>query len=319
VVEPVATDGSPEPLLEEPAPEANEPVTAADSTKAEADDSAVEVAGENIAAEAPPETPKPVLPREPLVDFSKLPPPTVTVTIAAAGVPPSTTPVVLPEDGDAVIVDFVRGDDLSEPLTLRLEEIGFTGNTSPWANGQYALSNAGLLNFPVGQERARITIRPADDPRREPDQQSTLRLRPVDAADVELAIVNVTLEDDDRRAFENRLPVNTLGFSQSQVSVNEADPAVQIDVMRFNPDDTAIFVSFSVEDLTATEGEDYFAPGSYTISFAPGQHTARLLIPLVQDSRAEGDEAFVVKLSVDPETQPVNVTPNVAVMIRDDE
>ena len=43
------------------------------------------------------------------------------------------------------------------------------------------------------------------------------------------------------------------------------------------------------------------------------------MIPLVQDSRAEGDEAFVVKLSVDPETQPVNVTPNVAVMIRDDE
>ena len=258
-------------------------------------------------------------PRRTLVDFSKLPPPTVVITIADQGVAPSTTPVVLPEDGDAVIVDFVRGGDLGVPLSLRLEEIGFTGNTSPWANGQYALSNAGLLNFPVGQERARLTIRPANDPRREPDQQSTLRLRPVDAADTELAIVNVTLEDDDRRAFENRLPANTLGFGQNQVSVNEADPAVQVEVMRFNPDDTAIVVDFSVEDLTATEGEDYFAPGSYTISFAPGQHTARLLIPLVQDSRAEGDEAFVVKLNVDPETQPVNVTPNVAVMIRDDE
>ena len=89
--------------------------------------------------------------------------------------------------------------------------------------------------------------------------------------------------------------------------------------MRFNPDDTPITVGFSVEDLTATEGEDYFGPGSFTISFAPGQRSARLLIPLVQDSRAEGDEAFVVKLNVDPATQPVNVTPNVAVMIRDDE
>jgi hypothetical protein len=269
--------------------------------------------------EEPQETLQEVIPREPLVDFSKLPPPSVIVSVATNGVPAATTPVVLPEDGDAVIVDFVRDGDLGVPLTLRLEEIGFTGNTSPWANGQYALSNAGLVTFPVGQERARITIRPADDPRREPDQQSTLRLRPVDAADTELAIVNVTLEDDDRRAFENRLPGNTLGFAQSQVSVNEADPAVQIDVMRFNPDDTAVVVGFSVEDLTATEGEDYFAPGSYTISFAPGQSTARLLIPLVQDSRAEGDEAFVVKLNVDPQTQPVNVTPNVAVMIRDDE
>ena len=226
---------------------------------------------------------------------------------------------MLREDGDAVIVDFVRDGDLASPLNLRLEEVGFTGNSSPWANGQYALSNAGLLTFPIGQERARISIRPADDPRREPDQQSTLRLRPVDAADAELAIVNVTLEDDDRRAFEDRLPTNTLGFAQSQVSVNEADPAVQVDVMRFNPDNTSLVVDFSVEDLTATEGEDYFAPGSYTISFAPGQRSARLLIPLVQDSRAEGDEAFVVKLGVDPKTQPVNVTPNVAVMIRDDE
>jgi hypothetical protein len=101
--------------------------------------------------------------------------------------------------------------------------------------------------------------------------------------------------------------------------VNEADPAVQVDVMRFNPDETAIVVGFSVEGLTATEGEDYFAPGSYSISFGPSQSSARLLIPLVQDSRAEGDEAFVVKLSVDPESQPVNVTPNIAVMIRDDE
>jgi hypothetical protein len=260
-----------------------------------------------------------IIPTEPLIDFSKLPPPTVLVTIATAGSARPTTSVVLNEDGDAVIVDFVREGDLGVPLTLRLEEIGFTGNVSPWANGQYALSNAGLVRFPVGQNRARITLRPADDSRREPDQQSTLRLRPVDAADTELAIINVTLEDDDRRAFESRLPPNTLGFGQSQVSVNEADPVVQVDVMRFNPDETAIVVGFAVEGLTATEGEDYFAPGSYSISFGPGQSSARLLIPLVQDSRAEGDEAFVVKLSVDPETQPVNVTPNIAVMIRDDE
>jgi hypothetical protein len=316
VVEPVATEAPAAPLVDEPAPEADEPARAVEKIEPELNEAAVEVVENELLDETPAATP-PVV--EPLVDFSKLPSPDVVVSIAALGVPSSTTPIVLPEDGDAVIVDFVRGGDLGIPMALRLEEISFTGNSSPWANGQYALSNAGLLNFPIGQERARITIRPANDPRREPDQQSTLRLRPVDAADTELAIVSITLQDDDRRAFENRLPANTLGFGQNQVSVNEADPAVQVDVMRFNPDDTAIVVEFSVEDLTATEGEDYFAPGSYTISFAPGQQTARLLIPLVQDSRAEGDEAFVVKLKVDPESQPVNVSPNVAVMIRDDE
>jgi hypothetical protein len=159
----------------------------------------------------------------------------------------------------------------------------------------------------------------ASDPRREADQQSTLRLRPTDAADAAVALITVTLEDDDRRSFETRLPTNTIGFAINQVTVSESDPAVQIDVMRFNPDNTPMTVGFRVEGLTATEGEDYFGPGRYELSFAPGQRSVRLLIPLVQDSRAEGDEAFVVKLNVDRESQPIDVSPNLAVMIRDDE
>ncbi|MBT8081213.1 MAG: protein kinase [Gammaproteobacteria bacterium] len=263
--------------------------------------------------------PDPAARRAPLVDFSALPAPTATVTFSLAGPAAEPTRVILREDGGPVIVDFVRDGGVQAPLTLRLEEIGFSGNRSPWATGQYALANSGLLVFPAQQPRARMTFFPAGDALREPDQQSTLRLRLTDSAESRLAIVNVTIEDDDRRTFENQLPVNTIGFAASQVSVSEADPAVQVDVVRFNPDASSIVVGFSVEDHTATEGEDYFAPGSYSVSFGPGQRSTRLLIPLVQDNRAEGDEAFVVKLGVDPETQPMSVSPNIAVMIRDDE
>jgi hypothetical protein len=49
------------------------------------------------------------------------------------------------------------------------------------------------------------------------------------------------------------------------------------------------------------------------------QRSARRRIALVQDTRSEGDEAFVVKLLLDKETQPNSVSPNLAVMIRDDE
>ena len=262
---------------------------------------------------------QPEVPKVNLVDFSKLPPPAAIVRISPGGPVGVPTRVVLREDDGPVIVDFIRDGDLEAALTLRLEEIGFTGNRSPWGSGQYALSNSGIVAFPTGQERARITLRAASDPRREADQQSTLRLRLADTAESELAVINVALEDDDRRSFEGRLPTNTIAFATSQVSVSEADPAVQIDIIRFNPDSTSIVVGFTVEDLTATEGEDYFAPGSYSISFGPGQRSARLLIPLVQDSVAEGDEAFVVKLVVDNETRPANISPNLAIMIRDDE
>ena len=265
------------------------------------------------------EIPKPEVRAADLVDFSKLPPPSAIVNFSLDGPVGSPTKVVLLEDADPVIVDFIRSGDLATALTLRLEEIGFSGNRSPWASGQYSLSNAGLVAFPVGQHRARIVLQAASDPRREADQQSTLRLRLADTAESELAIIDVSLQDDDQRKFEEGLPANTVAFATSQVSVSEADPAVQIDIIRFNPDDTSMDVEFRIEDLTATEGEDYFAPGNYSISFGPGQRSARLLIPLVQDAVGEGDEAFAVKLVVENETRPAGVSPNIAIMIRDDE
>ena len=316
----------PEPILEELEAEAEpeimtvgEPVT--DGSRAQTPDEGLieETVGELEVAEFEEPEPEPVVQYENLVDYSTLPPPAAIVTFALDAKAGDSTRVLLREDGDSVIVDFVRQGDLAAPLALRLEEIGFSGNRSPWGAGQYALSNAGLVAFPAGQERARITLTAASDPRREADQQSTLRLRLADSPESELAIINVTLEDDDQRAFEGRLPTNTIAFAASQVSVSEADPAVQIDIVRFNPDSTSVVVGYTVEDLTATEGEDYFATGTNSISFGPGQRSARLLIPLVQDSRAEGDEAFVVKLAVDHETRPSNVSSNIAVMIRDDE
>ena len=93
---------------------------------------------------------------------------------------------------------------------------------------------------------------------------------------------------------------------------------MQLDLVRLNPDDTAVIVTFSLEDITATEGEDYFAPGALRVSFGPRQRTARLLIPLVQDALSEGDEAFVVKLDQGDDISPT-ITRNVLVRIIDDE
>jgi hypothetical protein len=254
-----------------------------------------------------------------LIDYSALPPPIEIVRFSLNADAGEPTKVVLREDGDPVIVDFIREGGADAPLTLRLEEVGFSGNRSPWATGQYALSNSGLVVFPEGQERARVTLRAASDPRREADQQSTLRLRLADSAESELATLSLTLEDDDQRAFEAELPANTIAFAVGQASISEADPAVQIDLVRFNPDDTSVEIDYTVADITATEGEDYFAPGTYSVLFGPRQRSARLLIPLVQDSDAEGNEAFVVEIVSDPESRSVDVFQRIVVMIRDDE
>lgn len=254
-----------------------------------------------------------------LVDFSKLPQATEIVAFTPGRAAGSPTTVVAREDGPPIIIDFVRGSGLETPMTLRLEEIGFSGNRSPWAAGQYALSDSGVIQIPAGQTRGRVILTMESDTIREADQQSTLRLREVAYADSELALLNVVLEDDDQREFEARLPVNAIAFALAQVTIRESDPAVQIDIVRSNPDNAPLTVGFSVFDVTATEGEDYFAPRQNSISFGPGQRSARLFIPIVQDADFEGDETFIVELHVGPHTPASGANRQVVVLIRDDE
>jgi hypothetical protein len=226
--------------------------------------------------------------------------------------------VRLREDRSPVTVDLIR-QDVEFPLTLRVEEIGFSGNRSPWSAGQYEYSNNGYLDFPVGQNRARITLTMMSDFLREADQQSTLRVREAGSTNSELAIINVSLEDDDQRAFERTLPRDTIAFATSQVTVNERDPAVQLDIIRYNPGNTPLVIAYTLRDITATQGEDYFAPGGFTIEFGPGQRTTRLLIPLVQDSEYEDNEAFSVELSLGQSAASSDIFQRVAVLIRDDD
>ncbi|MFQ6006892.1 MAG: Calx-beta domain-containing protein, partial [Woeseia sp.] len=145
-------------------------------------------------------------------------------------------------------------------------------------------------------------------------------VRDSENAESEFALINLSLEDDDQRRFEAGLGPNMVAFAVGQVSVRERDPAVQIDVVRFNPDQTTLAVDYLLREVTATEGEDYFAPGTRTVQFGPGQRSARILIPLVQDSQPEADEAFVLEMQA-PElnTADANIFRRIAVMIRDDD
>jgi hypothetical protein len=159
----------------------------------------------------------------------------------------------------------------------------------------------------------------ASDPLREPDRDVVLQLRDADYPDTAFANLRLNLLDDDQRRFEAGLMPNTIAFAVSQVSVRERDSAVQIDVLRFKPDNSDLDVSYIVRDVTATEGEDYFAPGTGTVSFDPGQRTARIFIPLVQDTVVETDEAFMLELDPPQRSDDANIFLRIAVMIRDDD
>ena len=206
-----------------------------------------------------------------------------------------------------------------QPYAVLLEEVASSGIRTAWESGQYQIANDGLLIFAAGQHRARTTISMRSDSRREPDRQVTIRLREAGDAGSELARIRLTLEDDDQRAFEASLPQNTIAFAVSQMSVREVDAVVQIDVLRFQADQTAIAVRYVVRDVTATAGQDYFPPGSAIVNFAQGQRSARILIPLVQDTVAEYDEVFELELVNSASQADPDIYQRIAVIIRDDD
>lgn len=257
---------------------------------------------------------------EELIDFSTLPPATVEIPLAFPGTARTELDLTLRENEAPAVIDLVRTSNISEELILKLEEISFSGNRSPWESGQYQISNASTARFPPGQDRTRVTVSMTPDPLREPDRQVSLLVRDFDNTESEFALINLSLEDDDQRRFESSLGPNTVAFAVGQVSVRERDPAVQIDLVRFNPDQTPLTVEYFLREVTATEGEDYFVPSGNTVQFGPGQRSARILIPLVQDSNVESDEAFLLEMPDLPtEQRNANIFRRIAVMIRDDD
>ena len=295
--------------------EAGQPVEVPPDASAGAADSTVAEAPAAAAGDAD----MPAEIRLEMVDFTEIATPDAGITIDPTAFEAPSHSVTLREDGRPVVVEFRRSEPLEEPLSLRLEEVGFSGNRSPWRTGQFEIPDAGYVEFPAGQARARIALTMASDDRREADQVSTLSVRETEAAALPLARIELVLEDDDQRRFESSLPANTVGFAVSQVSVRERDPAVQIDLVRFNPDATRLVVATEVLDFTAARGEDFFPPGNGLVVFGPGQRSARMLIPLVQDVEAESDEAFVVEIRTESDTQEDGVHQRIAVIIRDDD
>ncbi len=82
------------------------------------------------------------------------------------------------------------------------------------------------------------------------------------------------------------------------------------------PSGVAASVDWSTADGTATAGSDYTA-SSGTVSFAPGETTQAVLVPVIGDNASEGDETFDVNLSSPVEATIGNAT-NVVTIVDND-
>lgn len=92
-------------------------------------------------------------------------------------------------------------------------------------------------------------------------------------------------------------PNGAFQFSAISYSVQEGDGDAEVTVIRAGGSNGTTTVSYETVNFTAVAGSDYTAR-SGTLTFAPGETTKTILIPIIDDSLFEDREAFRVEFRV---------------------
>jgi hypothetical protein len=104
------------------------------------------------------------------------------------------------------------------------------------------------------------------------------------------------LIDGESRGFVQKLTVNVPGLKIDDVEVPETGGQAVFTVTRTGPTDNPVTVKYATANGTATAPGDYTAVNG-TLTFAPGETTKPVPVPIQDDSVNEPDETFAVNLS----------------------
>lgn len=109
-------------------------------------------------------------------------------------------------------------------------------------------------------------------------------------------------------------------FERSTVAVSESQSAVALTIRRFGDTAAPASVVWWCRDGTATAEEDFADLGDRTETFAAGETSKKIFVPIVMDSRPEPTETFVVYLGArDGDGSNVRVLDMAVVEITDDD
>lgn len=118
-------------------------------------------------------------------------------------------------------------------------------------------------------------------------------------------------------ARDGTLSDQELEFSQAAYSIVESGGSITLPVVRVEGSDGTVSVQYGTVDGSAVANEDY-VPRSGTLTFEPGVTVRNIVIPILNDSMVEGNEAFSVVLFA-PVNVGLGVYPATSVMIIDDD
>ncbi|MDQ1488805.1 MAG: large repetitive protein, partial [Actinomycetota bacterium] len=228
--------------------------------------------------------------------------------------PGSTTVTIRDDDGPALSVAPVavaEGDSGTRPANFKVSlsaaslqtvtvDYGTSDGTAS-APSDYT-TTSGTLTFNLGETTKTVPVPVVGDTRDEPDQDFKFGLsNPVNAT-IGRGLASGVILDDDQPVVAVVAGVSTPGAAPT---VREGDDGVtpMVFTLTLNAATTReSSLAYTTADGTARAGVDYL-PVSGQLTFAPGETTKTVVVPVVGDVRKEVDETFGLRLS-----GPVNVT-----------
>ncbi len=210
---------------------------------------------------------------------------TLTIVDDESSISISNAVVSVSESGTNVIVTLVRSGALLTSVSVDFATI----NGSATAGSDYGATN-GTVVFPANTPVKRIVIPIINDAVIENSETFTFAISNPQGG-VQLGTTTneaVTIENDDF--------AGTVQFAATGFSGTEGSNAV-ITITRTGGLAGGVSVYFQMVASSALPGLDYTNKSGY-ISFAPGQTTTNILVPLVADSIAESTETVSLLLNI---------------------
>lgn len=219
----------------------------------------------------------------------------------------TTTTVTIIDDEQPGRIQFVGGpvtvDETDAFATVTLERIDGDGGTATVLVTPTGTATAGqdytfqpsVVTFADGDRSQTLQIPIIDDDLVEPSLESiVLTLSDPSAASLGfLTTTTVTIADDDS---VTRPPEGTFSVSVNSATVGEADGVATFTINRTNGDSGQVVVNYAITSDTATLNADYLG-GSGQVSFADGQMTRTVSVPIIDDNAIEGDESILVSIT----------------------
>ncbi len=241
---------------------------------------------------------------------------------ATLGTPASAT-VTIVDDDPAPVVQFNTGTynagesagTVVLPVSLNTASgvqtvVAYTTSDGTAAAGEDYTATGGTLTFAPGETTKSIAVPILNSGVYEADETFTVTLSNPNGATLGTpASATVTIVDDD--------PAPVVQFNTGTYNAGESAGTVVLPVSLNSASGVQTVVAYTTSDGTAAAGEDYTTTGG-TLTFAPGETTKSITVPILNSGVYEADETFAVTLS-NPNGATLGTPASATVTIVDDD